>query len=124
MVYTKHTNGHSSLFCPYGIFYTLRCEPTRQFHNGNASWFGGGSNADGIADMVKMTMGDQHNVNMVDLFEVIRTSRVTLCPGIDQNNLPLCGCDLECRVSKPGDLDTLHVHGVTRHVLFLLEENR
>ena len=71
--------------------------------------------------MVGMAVGDKHQVNMIDVFVLIRAGWIALCPGINQYDLSLWRGDLECRVSQPGNLHTIHLHLVMWHILFPLK---
>src|SRR2546421_12154095 len=71
--------------------------------------------------MVGMAVRDKHQVNMIDALVLIRAGRIALRPGIDQYDFSLWRGDLECGVSKPGNLHPVHLHLVMWHKLFLPE---
>src|SRR5690348_16040057 len=92
------------------VLHSLGAKPACQFHDSHARWIGGLCDTHSIGGVIRMSMADQHEIDLVDVFEIGRAGRVLLCPGIDQNNFALWRSDLKSSVSQPGDLRAIELH--------------
>ena len=72
-----------------GVLDTLGAEPASQFHDGNAGWICGLCNARGVANVVAVAVCDEHQIDLVDLLEILGAGGIVLRPGVDQDDLAL-----------------------------------
>src|SRR6266566_4479294 len=97
------------------ILNALCFEPSSQLHDSNDRRFSGLRDIDSVSDMIKVAVGGKHEVELVDLLEVIWAGRVAPCPGVDHNSFAARRGEFESSMPEPGDLHALHIHVVTGH---------
>src|SRR5260370_41483589 len=62
-----------------GILYAFGLEPARQLDDGDHAWSGGFGDIDSLGSVIKVAVGDEHDIQLVDLLEVIRAGGSALC---------------------------------------------
>src|SRR5260370_12646645 len=98
-----------------GILYAFGLEPARQLDDGDHAWSGGFGDIDSIGSMIKVAVGDEHEIELVDLLEVIRAGGIALCPGVDQDSFASWRYEFETNMPQPRDLHAFHINLLTCH---------
>ncbi len=92
------------------MLHALRGEPLAQFGNGNHCRCMLLRNFNQITDMVVVAVRGKQQMNLLNVFVLVRAGGIVVRPGVNQKNLALRRRKFEGRMAKPRDLYAIERH--------------
>src|SRR6185369_11932989 len=83
------------------LFHALLLEPAAEFGDADDFWIVLLRNFDRVADVVTMSMRNEHEIDFLDLFFARRRLEVVHDPRIDVDGLAFGRLNAKCSVSDP-----------------------